>query len=196
MFLRKSDADRLHVAERNGLHDRACTGRYCVHLQLYRCHSSTCRNFLRLGNPLNCSLNDITVEDLNRTFADGAHSKSADNGEATNENGRCGAANKIAPYGGSLSLASIQSLVSMTTPRDRFQMGMIGNPPFVEFDLSVDGFGYLFLPSVFPQSIEQTVTAGGQTTTVTITPGIGGGGERPFPPGSGLSFSSWVLISK
>ena len=168
------------------------------------CHSSTCRNFLRLGNPLNCSLNDITVEDLNRTFADGARSKSADNdreaplenGKTTNENERYGAANQIAPYGGSLSLARIQSLVSMTTPRDGFQMGMIGNPPFVEFDLSIDGFGCLFLPSVFPQSIGQTVTTGGQTTTVTITPGIGGGGERPFPPSNGLTFSSWVLISK
>ena len=34
---------------------------------------------MRLGNPLNCSLNDITVEDLNKLFVDGAYSKSADN---------------------------------------------------------------------------------------------------------------------
>ena len=27
-----------------------------------RCHSYILRNFLRLGNPLNCSLNDITVQ--------------------------------------------------------------------------------------------------------------------------------------
>ena len=171
---------------------------------IYRCHSSTFRNLLRLGNPLNCSLNDIAVEDLKRIVVDGANSKSADNdgetplenGKTTNENERCGVANQIAPYGGSLSLARIQSLVSMTTPRDGFQMGMIGNPPFVEFDLSINGFGCLFLPSVFPQSIGQTVTTGGRTMTVTITPGIGGDGERPFPPSSGLSFSSWVLISK
>ncbi len=61
-----------------------------------------------------------------------------------------------APYGGSLSLARIQSLVSMTTPRDGGQPGLMGQvPPFVEFDLSIDGFGCLFLPSLFPQSIDQ-----------------------------------------
>jgi hypothetical protein len=62
---------------------------------------------------------------------------------------------KNAPFGGSLSLARVQSLVSMTTPRDGNQEGMIRNPPFVEFDLSIDGFACLFLPSVFPQSIAQ-----------------------------------------
>ena len=61
-----------------------------------------------------------------------------------------------APYGTSLSLARIQSLVSMTTPRDGNQPGVMGQtPPFVEFDLSIDGFGCLFLPSLFPQSIDQ-----------------------------------------
>ena len=64
--------------------------------------------------------------------------------------------NKEAPYGGSLSLARIQSLVSMTTPRDGGQPGLMGQvPPFVEFDLSIDGFGCLFLPSLFPQYIDQ-----------------------------------------
>ena len=61
-----------------------------------------------------------------------------------------------APYGGSLSLARIQSLVSMTTPRDGSQPHLKGQvPPFVEFDLSIDGFGCLFFPSLFPQSIDQ-----------------------------------------
>lgn len=63
--------------------------------------------------------------------------------------------NKNAPFGGSLSLARVQSLVSMTTPRDGNQAGLIRTPPFVEFDLSIDGFACLFLPSVFPQSISQ-----------------------------------------
>ena len=56
--------------------------------------------------------------------------------------------------GGSLSLARIQSLVSMTTPRDGYQIGNVGNPAFVEFDLSIDGFASLFIPSVFPQSYQ------------------------------------------
>ena len=155
-----------------------------------------------MGNPLCCSLNDITVEDLQsgkysslvgmdcsqvggetestpsatqeaaetlstlniatdtaanvvgvsdpgRTSIDegGASVKPADVGnELTNKN---------APFGGSLSLARVQSLVSMTTPRDGNQEGALRNPPFVEFDLSIDGFACLFLPSVFPQSISQ-----------------------------------------
>ena len=60
--------------------------------------------------------------------------------------------NQNAPFGGSLSLARIQSLVTMTTPRDGCQPVIIGAPPFVEFDLSIDGFGCLYLPSVFPRS--------------------------------------------
>ena len=67
--------------------------------------------------------------------------------------------NQNAPYGGSLSLARIQSLVTMTTPRDGFQPTIIGAPPFIEFDLSIDGFGCLFLPSVFPHS-EVSVVCG------------------------------------
>ena len=124
---------------------------------------------------------------------------SADDKEkVTNKSGalKSQTANQVAPYGGSLSLARIQSLVSMTTPRDGFHMGMISSPPFVEFDLSIDGFGCLFLPSVFPLSIDRTVTTGGQTTTVSTTTGTGGGGERPFPPSNGLTFSSWILINK
>ncbi len=105
-----------------------------------------CRNFLRLGNPLCCFLNDITVDDLRggtySTFLNEV-TEGGDVSQASNEN---------APFGGSLSLARIQSLVTMTTPRDGCQPVIIGAPPFVEFDLSVDGFGCLFLPSVFPHS--------------------------------------------
>jgi len=40
-------------------------------------------------------------------------------------------------------------------------MEMIGNLPFVEFDLSIDGFGCLFLPSVFPQKTKATLFVDG-----------------------------------
>lgn len=56
-------------------------------------------------------------------------------------------------YGGSLSLARIQSLVSMTTPRSSNLSNVLGSPSFIEIDHSIDGFGCLFLPSVFPQPI-------------------------------------------
>ena len=58
---------------------------------------------------------------------------------------------KKAKYGGSLSLARIQSLVSMTTPRASNLSNVLGSPSFIEIDHSIDGFGCLFLPSVFPQ---------------------------------------------
>ena len=155
-----------------------------------------------MGNPLCCSLNDITVEDLQSgkysSLMGGVSSKLDVGTESTTsgtteeaerpsastmaatvdagvgERGRQDESssggggvpvkpvdagneltNKNAPFGGSLSLARVQSLVSMTTPRDGNQEGMIRNPPFVEFDLSIDGFACLFLPSVFPQSISQ-----------------------------------------
>ena len=152
---------------------------------------------MRLGNPLCCSLNDITVEDLKSgkydslvgginepppsatpevqkkpspselqaaaneppliDFSEPSSSKDKSGVAHENEPVKVehDSTNKNAPFGGSLSLARIQSLVSMTTPRDGNQEGMIRNPPFVEFDLSIDGFACLFLPSVFPQSISQ-----------------------------------------
>ena len=164
---------------------------------------------MRLGNPLNCSLNDITVEDFNKTgnLLHASHSSEKtpstyeshpNSGNVTNgtRSLKSQPANQIVQYGKSLSLNIIQSLVSMTIPRNDFHMGMNCNPSFVEFDLSIDGFGCLFLPSVFPLSIDRTVTTGGQTTTISTTTGIGGRGERPFPPSNGLTFSSWILISK
>ena len=60
-------------------------------------------------------------------------------------------------YGGSLSLARIQSLVSMTTPRSSNLSNMLGSPSFIEIDHSIDGFGCLFLPSVFPQTVVQQI---------------------------------------
>lgn len=152
-----------------------------------------------MGNPLCCSLNDITVEDLQSgkynsqvgmvsepppfesatpkvlkklspneleaaanqppliDFSEPSTSEDKPSASPVNEPVKVehDSTNKNAPFGGSLSLARVQSLVSMTTPRDGNQEGMIRNPPFVEFDLSIDGFACLFLPSVFPQSISQ-----------------------------------------
>ena len=66
-------------------------------------------------------------------------------------------------YGGSLSLARIQSLVSMTTPRASNISSMLGSPVFIEIDHSIDGFGCLFLPSIFPQQISQSHQMQGQS---------------------------------
>ena len=92
-------------------------------------------------------------------------------------------------FGGSMSLARIQSLVSMTTPRG--SSGTQSSPAFVEFNLSCDGFGCLFLPSVFPQYIQVP-----NQTGPPIVPGVGQGGDRVFPPQNGLTFSTWIRVVK
>ena len=52
--------------------------------------------------------------------------------------------------GGPVPLSRIKCLVSMTTPRDMHLCGTTSLPGFVEFNMSLDGFGCLFLPSVAP----------------------------------------------
>jgi len=55
--------------------------------------------------------------------------------------------------GGPVPLTRVKTLVSMTTPRDfRATHGNATLPPFVEFDMSAEGFGCLYLPSIAPQS--------------------------------------------
>jgi len=53
--------------------------------------------------------------------------------------------------GGAVSLTRVKCVVSMTTPRDARAHGTTDCPSFVEFDMSVDGFGCLFLPAIAPQ---------------------------------------------
>ena len=50
-----------------------------------------------------------------------------------------------------MTLSRVKCLVSMTTPRDPRLHGVAIMPAFVEFDMSAEGFGALFLPSITPQ---------------------------------------------
>ena len=52
--------------------------------------------------------------------------------------------------GGPVPLSRIKCLVSMTTPRDMHRFGTTSLPGFVEFNMSLDGFGCLFFPSIAP----------------------------------------------
>lgn len=56
------------------------------------------------------------------------------------------------PGGGPVPLTRIKTLVSMTTPKDFRSQSSYTLPPFVEFDMSAEGFGCLYLPSIAPQS--------------------------------------------
>lgn len=66
----------------------------------------------------------------------------------------------------------VKALVSMMTPRDH---RVAQNPSFVEFDMSLEGFACLLVPSLSPVSAD----LGGV-----------GHGERVFPPLNGLTVAT------
>jgi hypothetical protein len=208
---------------------------------------SNFRSFLRLGDPLSCTINNISLQQLEQEATRiGLICDQADplsNGPANPETHQVdqepntssevsktslenksddtilssGTSDKIAKdseervkttdaggnrkrkYGGSLSLARIQSLVSMTTPRASNISSVLGSPMFIEIDHSIDGFGCLFLPSVFPQQISQSQQIQGvvqsPSSLSVSTSGVGYGSERLFPPNNGLTFSCWFYVS-
>ncbi|XP_039275905.1 WD repeat and FYVE domain-containing protein 3 [Nilaparvata lugens] len=91
--------------------------------------------------------------------------------------------------GGSVPLTRVKTLVSMTTPRSQTNIPL---PPFVEMDMSAEGFGCMYLPSVAPQSVVfDTLTA----PDLGVVGGMGSG-DRIFPPQTGLSFSSWICVER
>ena len=65
-------------------------------------------------------------------------------------------------------------------------------PAFVEFDLSYEGFGGLFLPSLAPQAISSFAVHGALSTTENgaVLGGMGSG-PRVFPPTGGFSVVMW-----
>lgn len=95
--------------------------------------------------------------------------------------------------GGPVPLTRIKTLVSMTTPRDFRAHGSCTLPPFVEFDMSAEGFGCLYLPSIAPQA--PALGGTGNLDSGTTVGGIGTG-ERVFPPQTGLTYSTWFCVDK
>lgn len=104
----------------------------------------------------------------------------------------CESPNFVTPYksGGPVQLTRIKTLVSMTTPRDFRAHASCTLPPFVEFDLSSEGFGCLYLPSIAPQA-----PSIGSSLDGSVIGGIGAG-DRVFPPQTGLTYSSWFCVDK
>ncbi|VDD74216.1 unnamed protein product [Mesocestoides corti] len=107
------------------------------------------------------------------------------------------------------ALSSITDLLEETVWRQR--SGAAGPraesclPSFVEFDMSVEGFGCLFLPSLAPQRVTATPGGGGGSFVSFVGDGaLSGGsstcvggvgvGERVFPPTGGITFCSWVCV--
>ncbi|CAH1111054.1 unnamed protein product [Psylliodes chrysocephalus] len=97
------------------------------------------------------------------------------------------------PGGYPVPLTRIKTLVSMTTPKDFRAQSSYTLPPFVEFDMSAEGFGCLYLPSIAPQSPSAPSVV--STVDSNVLGGIGAG-DRMFPPQTGLSYSTWICVDK
>ncbi|CAF4352699.1 unnamed protein product [Rotaria sp. Silwood2] len=118
-------------------------------------------------------------------------------------------------------LNRIKCLISMTTLRDircetqvlttsNSPTGISSNipsiifPPFVECNMGIEGFGALLFPCLSPQSITSSTNVVGNFGMVTMANDIilqGGmtltnGGERPFPPQYGMTYSTWFYVEK
>ncbi len=101
--------------------------------------------------------------------------------------------------GGFIPLSRVKTLVSMITPRDlHFQNNSTILPPFVELDMSSEGFGCLYIPSIAPTSAHSASVVGVSSLASQESAVIGGIGlgDRAFPPHPGLTFSTWVCIDK
>ncbi|KAJ8676714.1 hypothetical protein QAD02_012501 [Eretmocerus hayati] len=96
------------------------------------------------------------------------------------------------PRGIPIPLTRIKTLVSMTTPKDFRAHGSCTLPPFVEFDMSAEGFACLYIPSIAPQSLTPPTVV---STDNSVIGGIGSG-DRLFPPQTGLTFSTWICVDK
>lgn len=154
-----------------------------------------CRNFLRLGDPLNCKLDELqspdyissqTNEKLDTIKKLGESENSRNFKVENNLTNELHVLENKHSFGSKLSVAKIQSLVSMASLRRGGLGGTRDCPPFVEFDMSIGGFAYLFIPSVFPY-----LSSSQSSTSI-----IHSNAEKGFPPVNGLAFTTWLCIEQ
>ncbi|XP_021572998.1 WD repeat- and FYVE domain-containing protein 4-like [Carlito syrichta] len=159
------------------------------------------RQFLGLGipPPLSSAMKILNASHLHRSNSGCSGSQTAAPGVAE---GPCGAAPDVSPHlgvqqalrlsgvsqGSTTALQTALSLISMTSPRNLQPQRAALAPSFVEFDMSVEGYGCLFIPTLS--------TVMGASTEYSISGGIGTGAARSFPPPGGLTFSCWFMISR
>ncbi|XP_076980769.1 WD repeat- and FYVE domain-containing protein 4 isoform X3 [Tamandua tetradactyla] len=93
-----------------------------------------------------------------------------------------------APREATPALHTALSLVSMTSPRNLQPQRAALAPSFVEFEMTMDGYGCLFIPTLS--------TVMGASAEYSVSGGIGTGAPRMFPPPGGLTFSCWFLLSR
>ncbi|XP_069782164.1 WD repeat and FYVE domain-containing protein 3 isoform X4 [Narcine bancroftii] len=147
------------------------------------------REFLRLGNPLNCGAWDKRLINVYRVHKPSSLSYEADmrgsimdgfgpdNVFTLNEDNSHYKISKSllkGAEGSTVPLTRVKCLVSMTTPHDIRLHGSSVTPAFVEFDTNLEGFGCLFLPSLAPHNTPiNAVTATGGINDGAVTSGLG-----------------------
>ncbi|XP_072570551.1 WD repeat and FYVE domain-containing protein 3 isoform X3 [Paramormyrops kingsleyae] len=169
------------------------------------------REFLRLGNPLNCGAWDKKLLKQYRVHKPSSLSYEAemrnsmtmsmegfgpDSVFTVNEDNsqyRISRSLVRSAEGCTVPLTRVKCLVSMTTPHDIRLHGSSVTPAFVEFDTSLEGFGCLFLPSLAPHNASTNNVNTSGVSEGAVVSGMGTG-ERLFPPPSGLTYSSWFCI--
>ncbi|KAM9447222.1 WD repeat and FYVE domain-containing protein 3 isoform 4-T5 [Clarias gariepinus] len=177
-------------------------------------HPMALREFLRLGNPLNCGAWDKKLLKQYRVHKPSSLSYEA---EARNsmtasmeglgmdsvfavseESGSYRISRSLvrSAEASAVPLTRVKCLVSMTTPHDIIRLhGSALTPAFVEFDTSLEGFGCLFLPSLAPHNAPSSNTNTSGVNDGAVVSGMGNG-ERLFPPPSGLSYSTWFCVER
>ncbi|XP_066568174.1 WD repeat and FYVE domain-containing protein 3 isoform X2 [Amia ocellicauda] len=171
------------------------------------------REFLRLGNPLNCGAWDKKLLKQYRVHKPSSLSYEAemrssmtmsmegfgpDSVFTVNEDNsqyRISRSLVRSAEGSTVPLTRVKCLVSMTTPHDIRLHGSSVTPAFVEFDTSLEGFGCLFLPSLAPHNAPSNNVNTSGVSDGAVVSGMGNG-ERLFPPPSGLTCSFWFCIER
>ncbi|XP_041955873.1 WD repeat and FYVE domain-containing protein 3 isoform X3 [Alosa sapidissima] len=172
------------------------------------------REFLRLGNPLNCGAWDKKLLKQYRVHKPSSLSYEAEMRSSmtmsmegfgpdsvfavtTEDNSQYRISRSLvrSSEDSTVPLTRVKCLVSMTTPHDIRLHGSAVTPAFVEFDTSLEGFGCLFLPSLAPHNAPSNNANTSGVSDGAVLSGMGTG-ERLFPPPSGLSYSCWFCIER
>ena len=135
------------------------------------------RDFLRLGSPLNCRSVDEMFDGPKLVETSWTQNRPISRASSIDERKTpIQVENKLKTAGEAVPLTRVKCLVSMTTPKDARINGSAVTPAFVEFDMTTEGFGCLYLPSIAPQGPPTpSVVSGVVGVDSTVIGGIGTG---------------------
>ena len=145
------------------------------------------RDFLRLGSPLSCRPIDEMFDGplhLDNSWCQNypiSRASSVEERKTPLE-----VEMKIKTAGDVVPLTRVKCLVSMTTPKDARINGAVVTPAFIEFDMSTEGFGCLYLPSIAPQG----------PPTPSVVSGVVGGTDSVVIGGIGTGKNTISVICK